>query len=111
MVCSIMIRTNSVKLRTPDRKANDGRVLFGDSSTSALLSLAAQEGLLEQGRGDSDLMFDRYRSAEIPSWFRRQISQQLILFPEVISVTENYQIFLRRASGRGPFPVQLIEKF
>ncbi len=76
-----------------NRPADDGRVLFGESTTSAFLSLAAQEGLLVPGVGDSDRMFEGYRSTEIPIWLRRQISQQTILFPEVVTTQEDYHIF------------------
>jgi hypothetical protein len=74
---------------------NTDRVLFGRRSTSALFSLAAQEGLLEEGVGgpDTDGVFESYRSARVPGWLQRQISQQVILYPYVISAREDPGVF------------------
>jgi hypothetical protein len=53
------------------------------------MALALQEGLLVPSVGDSDGMVDQLRSVDVPDWLRRQISQQVILYPHVISTTRD----------------------
>jgi hypothetical protein len=84
-----------------DTSVSRDRVLFGDRTTSALLSLAAQEGLLEQGIGDADFMFDQCRSRDIPVWLAREISQQIILCPHVYGMQEDREIFAGELLGEG----------
>ncbi len=71
-------------LKTASSAATAGTVFDGISSR-CLLAQAVREGLVGKGPTDDDMMTEALVRADAPGWLLRQMSQQLILDPHVIT--------------------------
>jgi hypothetical protein len=63
---------------------NSDPVVFSASCTQALVAMAIEEKLAFMYPGEGHDAFEHFRSISVPSWLRRQISEQLILAPSVL---------------------------
>src|SRR5262245_30452965 len=61
------------------------KATFDTAMTNALLAMAAEEGLIVPGPNETDGIFNSVACHPVPDWMRRQVLEQVVLTPTVLT--------------------------